>query len=109
MRAGSPRAEGSSEGLGGQDAQGARSPRCVCVCVDIGVKVLKGGVGPVRARQATRVCRDCPGVHDAELAADRHDAHKDPASSAASRWTLANMYSKPPDGVQEKAGGSTLG
>ena len=38
-------------------------------------------------------------VRDAELAADRHDVHKDPASSAASRWTLANMYSKPPDGV----------
>ena len=23
---------------------------------------------------------------------DRHDVHKDPASSAASRWTLASMY-----------------
>ena len=30
---------------------------------------------------------------------DRHDVHKDLASSAASRWTLANMYIKPPDGV----------
>jgi len=38
-------------------------------------------------------------VRDAKLAADRHDVHKDLASSAASRWTLANMYSRPPDGV----------
>ena len=30
---------------------------------------------------------------------DRHDVHKELASSAASRWTLANMYIKPPDGV----------
>jgi len=37
--------------------------------------------------------------------ADRNDAHKDPASSAASRWALANMHSKPPGGVQEKLGG----
>ena len=35
---------------------------------------------------------------------DRHDVHKDPARSAASRWTLANMNSKPLDGVQEKLG-----
>ena len=39
---------------------------------------------------------------------DRHDVHKDLASSAASRWTLANMNSKPPDGVQEKLGGQPL-
>ena len=30
---------------------------------------------------------------------DRHDVHKDLASSAASHWTLANTYIKPPDGV----------
>ena len=47
-------------------------------------------------------------VRDAGPAADRHDAHKDPASSAASRWTLANMYNRPPDGVQEKLGGPPL-
>ena len=38
-------------------------------------------------------------VRDAGPAVDRHDVHKDLASSAASRWTLANMYIKPPDGV----------
>jgi len=27
----------------------------------------------------------------------RHDVHKDPASSAASRWTLESMHLKPPD------------
>jgi len=47
-------------------------------------------------------------VRDAGPAVDRHDAHKDPASSAASRWTLANMYSRHPGGVQENRG-STLG
>ena len=47
-------------------------------------------------------------VRDAGLAVNRHDVHKDPASSAASRWTLANMYSKHPDGVQEKLGGQSL-
>ena len=34
--------------------------------------------------------------------------HKDPASSAASRWTLENMYRKHPDGVQEKLGGQPV-
>ena len=34
--------------------------------------------------------------------------HKDPASSAASRLTLADMYKKHPDGVQEKLGGQPL-
>ena len=43
-------------------------------------------------------------VRDAGPAADRQDVHKDPASSAASRWTLENMYSKPPGSVQEKLG-----
>ena len=47
-------------------------------------------------------------VRDAGPAADRHDVHEDPASSAASRWTLANMYSKPPDSVQEKLGDQPL-
>ena len=47
-------------------------------------------------------------VRDAGPAADRHDVHKDPASSAASRWALANMYSKHPDGVQEKLGDHPL-
>ena len=47
-------------------------------------------------------------VRDAGLAADRHNVHKDPAGSAASRWTPANMYSKPPDGVQEKLGGQPV-
>jgi len=47
-------------------------------------------------------------VRDAGVAVDRHDAHKDPASSAASRWTLANMYSKHPGSVQEKLGGQPL-
>jgi len=47
-------------------------------------------------------------VRDAGPAVDRHDAHKDPASSAASRWALANMYSKPPDGAQVKLGGRPL-
>ena len=30
---------------------------------------------------------------------NRHDVHKDLASSAALRWTFANTYIKPPDGV----------
>jgi len=47
-------------------------------------------------------------VRDAGPAADRHDAHKDLASSAASRWALANMYSMYPDGVQEKLGDQPL-
>jgi hypothetical protein len=47
-------------------------------------------------------------VRDAGPAVDRHDVHKDPASSAASRWTLENMYSKPPDSVREKLGGQPL-
>ena len=41
-------------------------------------------------------------VRDAGPTVDRHDVHKDPASSAASRWTLENMYSKPPDAAQVK-------
>ena len=38
-------------------------------------------------------------VRDAGPTVDRHDVHKDLASSSASRWTLANMYIKPLDGV----------
>ena len=38
-------------------------------------------------------------VRDAGPTVDRHDVHKDLASSAASCWTLANMYIKPLDGV----------
>ena len=38
-------------------------------------------------------------VRDAGPTVDRHDVHKDLASSAASRRTLANMYIKPLDGV----------
>ena len=38
-------------------------------------------------------------VRDAGPTVDRHDVHKDPGSSAASRWTLANMFIKPPDDV----------
>ena len=41
-------------------------------------------------------------------AVDRHGVHKDPASSAASHWTLASMYIKPSDGVQGKLGGQPL-
>ena len=47
-------------------------------------------------------------VRDAGPAVDRHDAHEDPASSGASRLTLANMFSKHPDSVQEKLGGQPL-
>jgi len=38
-------------------------------------------------------------VRDAGPTVDRHDAHKDLASSAASRWALATMHIKPLDGV----------
>ena len=31
-------------------------------------------------------------VRDAGPAVDRHDVHKDPASSAASRWTLKHVH-----------------
>ena len=39
---------------------------------------------------------------------DRHDAHKDPASSAASRWALESIFIKPSDDVQNKRGGQPL-
>ena len=67
-----------------------------CAREDVGL-ILSRAVDPARLGGPTP-------VRDAGPAVDRHDVHKDPASSAASRWTLENMYSKPPDGVQVKLG-----
>jgi hypothetical protein len=71
-----------------------------CAREDVGF-ILSRAVDPARLGGPTP-------VREAGPAVDRHDVHKDPASSAASRWTLENIYSKPPDSVQEKLGGQPL-
>jgi hypothetical protein len=70
-----------------------------------GRKVTRGRSSDLRTEHT---CRLVGGVGGPWPAVDRHDVHKDPASSAASRWTLANMNSKPPGSVQEKLGGQPL-
>jgi len=66
-----------------------RSRRCTREAVGL---ALSRAVYPARLGGPTP-------VRDAGPTVDRHDVHKDLASSAASRWTLANMYIKPLDGV----------
>jgi len=67
-----------------------------CAREDVAL-ILSRAVDPARLGGPTP-------VRDAGPAVDRHDLHKDPASSAASRWTLANMYSKHPGSVQGNPG-----
>jgi len=82
------------------DAKIIEESRC-CAREDAGL-ILSRAVDPARLGGPTP-------VRDAGLAADRNDAHKAQTSSAASRWALANMYSKSPGSVQEKPGGQPLG